>query len=202
MNIQDAMICFATPGKMPSEMGEAVDVLYREYGTYNLISDKLNMEGIKRSSSFLSTRHRIFQLPKGIRWKVDEKRISVTQAYQISRIENEYDQWLLAISVVEKNLSPAECERVVNLVMNQGSSIREALSVVAGVRFEEISPPTLLLPIGVDFWFDLIRSAWSRGKNWEDLCYQLIREGIDVDLTEVATQLELLALTLREAGQE
>lgn len=202
MNVDEAMACLATPDIKLSEEGEAVDILYRQYGTYSLISDKLNMEGIRRSSNFLNTRHRIFQLPEGIRWKVDEKRIGVTQAYQISRIENERDQWLLAISVVEKDLSPTECERVVNLVSNQGNSVKEALSVVAGVRFEEISPPTLLLPVGVDLWFDLIRSAWSREENWEDLCYQLIREGIDVNLKEVAVQLESLASTLREAGQE
>ena len=201
MDVQTAMACLAAPDRKLSEVGEAVDVLYREYGAYSVITEKVNSGETRRSPAFLSSRHRIFQLPKGIRWKVDEKHISVTQAYQISRLENEEDQWLLAISIVEKNLNPSECENVVNLALNQDRPIREALSIVTGVRFEEISPPVLLLPVGVDFWFDLIRSAWSQGKNWEDLCYQFIREGIDVDLKDVAIQLESLALALREAGQ-
>ncbi len=201
MDVQTAMMCLAAPVSKPSEVGMAVDVLYREYGAYSVIAEKVNSKGTKRSPAFLSSRHRIFQLPKGIRWKIDEDQIGITHAYQISRLENEEDQWLLAISIVEKDLSPSECENVVNLVMNKEYPIREALSLVTGVRFEEISPPVLLLPVEVDFWFNLIRSAWSQGKNWEDLCYQFIREGIDVNIKDVASQLESLALALREAGQ-
>ena len=39
-------------------------------------------------------------------------------------------------------------------------------------------------------------------KNLEDLCYQLIRQGIDVDSKKVGSQLEALASSLREAGQD
>ena len=177
-----------TEGKTPSELGEAVDVLYQEYRTYEQIAQQLPV-----SSNFLRSRHRIFQLPKGIRWKVDQGEIGITQADQITRLRDEEAQWLLAITAIEKNLKAAECESVVNLVLKEKWSIRNALSAVNGVRFEEISPPVLLLPIGVDFWFALIRASWGEGKDWQDLCYQLIREGVDVDVRDVATQLEVIA---------
>ena len=68
-----------------------------------------------------------------------------------------------------------------------------------------------MLPVSVDFWFALIRASWGKHKDWQDICYQLIREGVDVDTKEVADQLEALAkdvsvqleniaATLRQAG--
>ena len=36
---------------------------------------------------------------------------------------------------------------------------------------------------------------------WEDLCYQLVRQGVDIDYQEVAFQLEKLASDLRSAGK-
>ncbi len=208
MNEQDALDCLkSSENAKPSEVGAAVDVLYQKYRTYDRISQQTSMP-----SRVISSRHHIYQLPQGIRWKVDEGQIGITQAIQITKLKDEESQWLLAITVLEKKLRVNECENVVNLVLKEGWAIRDALGAVTGVRFDEISPPTLLLPIGVDFWFALIRASWGQGKDWQDLCYQLIREGVDVDTKEVAnqleslsknvsTQLESIAATLRQAGE-
>ena len=196
MDVQTATAYLATSGKKPSEEGAAVDVLYREYESYGVVSDKVTSEP-KRSASYWSLRHRVFLLPVGIRWKVDEKHLNLAQANEIARLEGEDEQWKLAISTVEKGLSADECKNVVNQVLKRGFSIEDALSVVAGVRFEDLSPPILLLPVGVDFWFALTRAAWSKGMPWEDLCFQFIRRGLEVDLEEVADQMEAWAVAFR-----
>ena len=196
MNEQEAMLCLKDiEGKTPSEIGEAVDVLYRKHGTY----DKL-AEHVQLSHPFLSRRHHIFQLPQGIRRKVDEGQLGLTQAEHIHRLRDERSQWLLAVIAVEKNLRANECENVVNIVLKQGQPIEDALATSTGVRFDEISPPVLLLPIGVDFWFTLSKVAWEQGKDWQDLCYELIKRGIDVDLLDAATRLEEIAESFRQAG--
>lgn len=210
MNEQDAIDRLNShKDAKPSEVGEAVDVLYRSYDTYERVAQQLEL---KIPDYVLGRMHRIYRLPKGILWKVDEGQIGTTQAALITRLKDEESQWLLAITTVEKKLRANECENVVNLVLKEDWSIRDALSTVTGVRFEEISPPTLLLPVGVDFWFALIRASWGQSKDWQDLCYQLIREGVDVDIKKVADQLdslandvasnlESLAATLRQAGE-
>ena len=187
-------------GKKPSEIGEAVDVLYQKDPSYRAVAHQSNM-----SPKCLSSRHRIFQLPKGIGWKVDQEQIGIKQANEIARLKNEDDQWLLAFAIIEEKLSIEECKAVVNIVLKQNCSIRDALSSPpASVRFDKIQP--LLLPIGFDSRLAICRSAWNQCKDWADLCYQLIRQGIDVDIKkvaiQVAIQLEGLASDLREAGQE
>ena len=169
-------------GKKPSEIGQAVDVLYQVHGTHAKIVQELQLNV---GSNYLRTMQRIFHLPQGIRWKVDEEEIKVAQGYAISRLADEDDQWMLAITVVEKDLNVKECNKVVNLVLNNCLSMRDALSTVTGVRFEEIIPPVLLLPVGVYFWFALSKAAWQQGEEWQDLCYRIIRGSIDIDTREV-----------------
>ena len=182
-------------GISPSEIGKAIDVLYQELNTYKAIAQKFG-----RSESFWSVRHRIYQLPAGIRWKVDERQISIDQSYQISRLKNGEDQWLLAMAIIEtEDLTASDCENVVNLVLKEGKSIGEALSVSAGIRFDKIQP--LLLPLGFDIRLAICKRAWARSKEWEDLVYQLILQGIDVDMNEVALELEKLASDMRKAGE-
>lgn len=183
-------------GRKPSEIGEAVDVLFNEHGSY---SHTPRPTGV--SLDFLSLHRRIYQLPRGIRWKVDEGIITTGQAYQISRVVNDEDKWLLAITIVEKSLRSSECENVVNNVLNNNLSMRDALSVVTGVRFAEISPPPLFLPISVDFWFTMTRLAWDNQQDWQDFCYQSIKQGMDVSLKDAASKLEAIAASLREAGE-
>lgn len=185
----------APEGKKVSEVGEAVDVLYQKYHSYKAIAQQL-----KVSDKFLSSRHHIFQLPKGIQWKIDQGQIGIGQGYEISRLENEDDQWLLALAVVEQDLKANECANVVNIVLKQEGSIKDALSVSTGVRFDEGKP--LMLIIRPDLWIPMSRAAWGQCKNWEDLCYQLIRQGVDVDIKKIGGQLEVLASNLLEAGQD
>lgn len=183
-------------GKTPCEIGEAVDVLYPEYGTYVTVARQFG-----KSDNFWNVRHRLFQLPEGIRWKVDGGQIGIEQGYQISRLTNDDDQWVLALTIIEvENLTAKECQNVVNLVLNQEKSIRDALSVSAGIRFDKIQP--LLLPLGFDIRLSICKVAWKQYQNWEDLCYRLILQGIAVDIGEVARQLEELAANLRKAGRE
>lgn len=182
-------------GKTPCEIGEAVDVLYPEYGSYVTIAQQFG-----KSATFWHTRHRLFQLPEGIRWKIDEKQIGIDQGYQISRLTNDEDQWVLALAIIEEeDLTAKECQNVVNLVLNQEKSIRDALSVSAGIRFDKIP---LLLPLGFDIRLSICKVAWKQCQSWENLCYHLILQGIDVDIREVARQLEELAADLRKAGKE
>ena len=183
-------------GKKPSEIGEAIDILYQKVPSYKAIAQKLNM-----SPNFLSSRHRIFQLPKGIRWKIDQEQIKITQANEIVRLNNKDDQWLLAFAIIEEKLSIEECKTVVNIVLKQNCTIRDALSgPPASVRFDKIQP--LLLPIGFDSRLAICRSAWNQCNDWADLCYRLIRQGLDVDIKIIAAQLETLATDLREAGKK
>ena len=181
--------------KKPSEIGNAVDVLYPGFGTYKAIAAEFG-----RSDSFWSVRHRLFQLPVGIRWKIDEGQISMEQGIEISKLKNEAEQWLLAFTITEtQNLTAKECQNVVNLVLKEEKSIREALGVSAGIRFDKIQP--LLLPLGFDIRLAICKRAWARHQEWEDLIYQLILQGIDVDIKEVASQLEKLASDLHKAGE-
>lgn len=178
----------------PSEIAEAVDVLYQELGTYQAIAREIG-----RSEKFWGVRHRIFRLPAGIRWKIDEGQIGIKQGYQISRLKDEEDQWLLAVAIIEaKDLTAEECKNVVNLVLNERKSIRDALGVLAGIRFDKIQP--IVFPLGFDIRLEICKVAWARSQEWADLCYQLILQGIDVDIKEVARQLEKLASDLRAAG--
>lgn len=189
----------ALDGKKPSEIGAAVDILHRKYGSYTEIIKKLPLD-VPDLPHFLRSRHRIFQLPKGIQWKIDQEQIEIGQGYQISRLGNEDDQWLLAFAVIEENLKASECKNVVNMVLKWDRSIKNALGTVTGVQSDKVQ--ALLLPIGFDLRLAMCRLAWNQHKNWEDLCYELIRQGIDVDIKEAASQLEALALKLHAAGQK
>ena len=182
-------------GRLPSEIGNAIEVLYPVFGTYKAIA-----EAFGRSDKFWNIRHRLFQLPAGIRWKVDEGQISIDQSYQISRLKNDEDQWLLAIAIIEtEDLTASECGNVVNLVLKGDKSIQDALSVSAGVRSDNIQP--LLLPLGFNIRLAICKRAWGQCQEWEDLVYQFILQSIDVDIKEIAFQLEKLASDMHKAGK-
>lgn len=179
----------------PSEIAKAVDALYQKFGTYQAITQEIG-----KSDKFWIMRHRISQLPIGILWKIDEGQIGIGQGYQISRLKHEDDQWLLAIAIIEaKCLTAKECEKVVNLVLNEETSIKDSLRVLADIHFDELQP--LSLPLKSDIWIEICKIAWERSQKWEDICYQLVRQGVDIDYQEVASQLEKLASDLRSAGE-
>lgn len=181
--------------KKTSEVAKAVDVLYQALGTYQSITREMG-----KSDKFWIVRHRISQLPVGILWKVDEGHIGIEQAYQITRLKQEEDKWVLAIAIVEvKGLTAKECGKVVNAVLNAGKSIVDSLSILVDIHFDEIQP--LSLPLGSDIWTEICKIAWTQRRRWEDLCYQLVRQGVDVNIQEVASQLEGLAVDLRRSGR-
>ena len=196
MDIETARkIVGAHDQKKPSEVAKAVDVLYQALGTYQSITREMG-----KSDKFWIVRHRISQLPVGILWKVDEGYIGIEQAYQITRLKQEGDKWILAIAIVEtKGLTAKECGKVVNAVLNGGKSIMDSLSILVGIHFDEIQP--LSLPLGSDIWTEICKIAWTQRQKWEDLCYQLVRQGVDVNIQEVASQLEGLAVDLRRSGR-
>ena len=197
MDEKIAKECLITSeGKKPSEVGEAVDVLHQKYRTYKAIAQQVD----NVSETFLIVRHRIFQLPKGIQWKVDQGEIGIEHGYQISRLGNEDDQWLLALAIIEKKLMVEECNNVVNMISNQNVSIGEALSGSTGVRFDE--PKPLLLMIRPDLWIPMSRAAWEQGMNWEDYCSQLIRRGIFFDIAQLENGFEALELFVREGRKQ
>lgn len=175
-------------GKKPSEIGEAVDVLYQEYGSYEEMARHLRM-----GKGTLSQKRHIFQLPKGIRWKVDEGHIELQNGYQISRLKNEDDQWLLAFVVVEERLDVEVCTNVVNRVLRHNDSIRTALSAAAGVRCDRID--SLLLPLGFDIRFAISQKAWNQGKEWKDVCYDKI---LASELQALVSQLDDIVSLLRD----
>ena len=197
MNLKKAKEIIAEhPQRKPSEITEAVDVLYQEFGTYQALTQEMG-----KSDKFWIMRHRIFQLPGGIRWQIDEGHIGIGQGYQIARLKREEDQWLLAIVIIETRcLTTKECRKVVNLVLNEEKSIIDSLSILADIHFDEIQP--LSLPLGSDIWIEICKIAWTRRQKWEDLCYQLVRQGVHVDFQEIASQLEKLASDLRNAGKD
>lgn len=171
MNIETAKKYLRNIAKeRPSVIGKAIDILYQKYGNYKAISQQTRV-----SQPVLVKRHHIFHLSKGIQWKVDEGHIKVTEAYHISRLKNENDQWLLAFVVVEEKLSAKECEDVVNVTLKQNRPLKEVLSTLTGVRFDKTY--SLLLPMGFDVRLAISRAAWSKRQNWGDLCYRFIRQG-------------------------
>ena len=188
------IVC-ARDKKKLSEVAKAVDVLYQAFGTYQSITREMG-----KLDKFWIVRHRISQLPAGILWKVDEGHIGIEQAYQITRLKQEENQWVLAIAIIEaKGLTGKECRRVVNLVLKEGKSIMDSLRILVGIRFDKIQP--LLLSLGTDVWISICKIAWSQRQRWEEFCYQLVLQGIGVDIQEVASQLERLALDLRQASR-
>lgn len=192
MDLKTARTLIDTPEqRKPSEIAKAVDVCYQELGSYQAIT-----QSIGKSDKFWIMRHRIFQLPLGIRWKIDEGQIGIEQGYQISRLKQEEEQWLLAIAITEtKGLTAKECGKIVNFVLRKGKSITDSLNMLADIRFDKIQE--LLLPLGADIWLAICKIAWARNQKWEDLCYQLVLQGIQVDYQKVASQLEKLASDLR-----
>lgn len=181
-------------GKNPSEIGEAVEVLYGEYHSYKKMALDLRLNV---SEKFLSLRHRIFQLPNGIRWKVDNGQITLSKAYEISRLKKEEDQWLLAFAIVDEQLEQEVCTNVVNRVLEHNDSIRAALSAAAGVRCDSVD--SLLLPLGFEIRFAISQQAWNQSKEWQDFCYDQIHQGVKVNLRECVNDLRHLLSKLENA---
>ena len=184
--------------KKPSEVGKAIDVLFHDFGSYAAIEKRFG-----KSSYFWRQHHRVYGLPKGIQSKVDKGEINLGECYEISRLKDEEDQWLLAVAIIEaEDFTIDECNKVVNGVLNSDNplSIKESLKTYTGFEFGK-TQPLVLVPFPFDVWFQICKRAWSHEKELADICYQLICQGIAVDINEVADQLEKLASDLRRTNR-
>ncbi|MDD9852346.1 MAG: hypothetical protein OXU78_00090 [Deltaproteobacteria bacterium] len=172
-----------------STLGEAVDSLYETHGSYTKISKRVQI-----SSERLSSWHRIFQLPKGILWQVDQGKIPVGQALDMAKLEEENDQWMLAQVLVEakRKLSVKECRNIVQDVLKNSTPIKDAAEKV-GVRFDQAKPISLLLPFQFDERLASIKPAWEKHQKIEDYYLQKIRHGVKLDSENVAHQTEKIA---------
>ena len=194
MDKDTAIAYLTTPqGKTPSQIGEAVDVLYPDYRSYEKMAHDFRSVG----KDFLRKRHHIFQLPKGIRWKIDEGAITIGKGDLICQLESEEAQWLLAFAIVEEKLDEEVCSNVVYRVLNYKDSIREALSAAAGVRCEKVIP--LILPLGFDIRLAIAQKAWNLGKDWEDSCYDQICQDSSTGPGEFAHECRVLLSQVDEA---
>jgi len=176
--------------RKPSALGEAVDVLYQEFHGYDAIAKQVPF-----SKERLSQLHKVFLLPKGIRWQIDERRIRLGHAEQIARLQEE-DQWLLAFTIVQKGISVKDCTEVVRAVVRTKRPLRDVLHEMIGIRYDEAFP-ALLAGITLEDGFRISRAAWNKELNWADFSLAAIEEATRVDLERVAETLEGLAAQLR-----
>jgi len=176
-------------GRKPSELGEAVDLLYRKYGNYGAIASR-----VAPSTGRLADLHRVFLLPQGIRWQVDKERIRIGHARQISRLQED-DQWLLSFTIVEAKMTVQDSKAVVDAVVKKGRPLEDVLRSMIGIRFDEVKP--LLLPLTFEHRFKITRAAWSKKLEWPDFSLAAIQEATRVDREHIAGQLASLADKLR-----
>ena len=178
--------------KKPSKIGEAIDVLLRQRrkshkrGGYTWLSEKIGTNRRKingyRRSFILSAFHNIYRLPRGIRWKVDQREISIPHGLQIARLESEEDQWLLALAIdyaagdsdkPSDQLSEKDCKNIVKRVLEKEDSIRNIVGEY-GVRFKDL--PIALAFSSPEEWIAVSKEAWNRYMDRADFCSHLIAQ--------------------------
>ena len=188
MDIETAKEYLAETGsRKPSEIGEAVDKLYQEYGSYVVIANEVGL-----ATTRLSQFHRVFLLPEGIRWQVDEGKLSLTHAKQISRLESEDDQWLLAFSIVTKKLTGEDTREAVNAAIQHSRPLKDVLQTLIGIQFDKIDSP-LLLPFSFDERYKISRAAWAKKMSWPDFCLKAIKRETRIDVELIACDLKRFA---------
>lgn len=180
--------------RTPSELGEAVDKLYQEYGSYKVIAQEVGL-----STNRLSQLRRVFLLPDGIRWQVDEGKIGLTHALQISRLDNEDDQWLLAFSIVTKRLTGEDTKEAVNAAIQHSRPLRDVLHDLIGIRFDQVDAP-LLLPFSFEERYEISRAAWEKKMNWADFCLKAIKRETRIDVEQIANDLRHFASLISSEG--
>lgn len=194
-----------TAGKKPSKIGEAIDVLLRQHqksgkrGSYTRLSKEIGKKRIKISgckrSFTLSEIHRVFRLPQGILWKIDLEKIGASQGVEIARLKSEEDQWVLALAVDAKQMSVTKCRKIVSLALRKPKadekdySLREALGIVAGIRFRDIS--RVMEMLSPEEWIAVSKEAWNRKMDWQDFfhCLATEKQSVLSDIEKVAEQI-------------
>lgn len=170
--------------RKPSELGEAVDVLYHEFRSYDAISKQVPF-----STNRLSQFHRFFLLPDGIRWQVDKGKIHLGHAQQISRLQED-DQWLLAFTIVQEKISVKDSTEIVHAVVTKKRPLRNVLYEMIGIRFDQVKP--LLLPFTFEENFKISRAAWRKKLEWADFSLKAIEDATRVDRDYIVCELESL----------
>lgn len=182
MDLDKARECLNTQkGKKPSEIGEAVDLLFQEFRSYKKIAEQVEL-----SPERISVFHRIYKLPKGIRWQVDNRKILIGHAMQISRLP-ENDQWMLAFVVIEEKINAKDTRKIVNEALNSEKDLTGVLNSVAGIDSDSIK--ALLLPLSFEERFQITCSAWGKEMSWADFSLNSIREATRVDIKQIADEL-------------
>ena len=46
------------------------------------------------------------------------------------------------------------------------------------------------------------RAAWNQGKNWEDLCYHFIRQGIIFNMEQIESEFEAIESAIRKVREK
>lgn len=210
MTIEEAWEILKNPEeKKPSEIGEAIDVLLRQRrkshkrGEYNWLSEKIGkkkikINGYRRSLTLSDSYKKIYQLPQGIQWKIDQREISISQGLQIALLKSEEEQWLLALAIdyaagdsdkSSDHLSEKDCENIVKRVREKEDSIRNIVGEY-GVHFKDLPIP--LAFSSPEEWIAVSKEAWNRHMDRPDFCSHLIAQKYRVlsDIEKVVEQLE------------
>lgn len=208
MTIEEAWEILKNPdGEKISEIGEAIDVLLRQRrkshkrGGYTWLSEKIGTNRRKingyRRSFILSEFHNIYRLPRGIRWKIDQREISIAQGLQIARLKSEEDQWVLVLAIdyaagdsnkPSDQLSEKDCKNIVKRVREKEDSIRNIVGEY-GVRFKDLPIP--LAFSSPEEWIAISKEAWNRYMDRPAFCSHLIAQKYRVlsDIEKVADQI-------------
>lgn len=197
MDVEEATATLNDYADRPlEELGEAVDELLKHYDSYTGIG-----EIVRPVPATISKYHRLSQLPKGIRWKVDAGELTIGQAVEVARLEDENDQWVLAYAIVDDedaSVPGDEWRRAVDEVLSTGRSMEDILRNSLGVASEK----TVTMALAFDYWFrfKLCRAAWNRRENWHDLAYSILNDWLasrefesPADLREITEELSEIA---------
>ena len=107
----------------------------------------------------------------------------------------EDDQWLLALSIVEANISVKNTKAAVDAVIKKGQRLQDVLQTIVGIRFDNVK--VLLLPLTFEDTFEIIRAAWTKKLEWADFSLRAIEEAARVDHEHIADELASIADQLR-----
>lgn len=187
------------------DIGRAIDALHEEHATYGRIAEEVGVGAVT-----IGKYHRLSRLPRGIQWKIEQGQLSRGHAQQICRLEDENDQWMLALAIVEATKQAAitrrQCQDAVEDVLGAGKPMEQVLCERFGIELGDVV--SLLLP--VPYWFRLraCRAAWNREKEWKDLAFQVLEEWLDGrefvhsrELRDVARELVSLGQRLAELAE-
>ena len=182
MDLDKAKECLNAPiGKKPSEIGESVNLLFQEFRSYKKIAEQVEL-----SPERISVFHRVYKLPKGIQWQVDNGKILIGHAMQISRLP-ENDQWMLAFVIIEEKINVKNTRIIVNEVLNSDKDLSGVLKSVAGINSDSIK--ALFLPLSFEERFQIVCTAWEKEMSWADFGLDSIRVATRVDINQIADEL-------------